>query len=183
MKHLIITCCTLFLFAFASAQVTEPVQVAQEADVQTMEVVVAAPAEVQAVETPTVAKREAGWKSITDEGKDPIGSYLTLISVSVVVSALVALFWLIALFGWIMQRSAQRNAAKVTTKQNKPVACDSVSNGEIITAIALAIQLNTDDLHDLESEVITINKVARFYSPWNSKIHGLTQLPERIHNK
>ncbi|MEG2772176.1 MAG: lamin tail domain-containing protein, partial [Alistipes sp.] len=60
------------------------------------------------------------------------------------------------------------------------VACDSVENGEIIAAITLALNLNHRDQHDKESAVITINKVARVYSPWSSKIHGLTRLPEHI---
>ena len=34
-------------------------------------------------------------------------------------------------------------------------------------------------LHDRESEVLTILNIKRAYSPWNSKIHGLTQLPDR----
>ena len=53
-------------------------------------------------------------------------------------------------------------------------------NGEIIAAIALAVKLNKAEMHDRESDVITINKVARVYSPWSSKIHGLTPMPERI---
>ena len=36
-----------------------------------------------------------------------------------------------------------------------------------------------DALHDRESEVLTILNIKRAYSPWNSKIHGLTQLPDR----
>ena len=48
------------------------------------------------------------------------------------------------------------------------------------SAIALAVKLNKAEMHDRESDVITINKVARVYSPWSSKIHGLTPMPERI---
>ena len=35
------------------------------------------------------------------------------------------------------------------------------------------------ELHDRESEVLTILSIKRAYSPWNSKIHGLTQMPDR----
>lgn len=42
------------------------------------------------------------------------------------------------------------------------------------------MKLNKAEMHDRESDVITINKVARVYSPWSSKIHGLTPMPERI---
>ena len=52
-----------------------------------------------------------------------------------------------------------------------------------LAAIALAIKLHKAEMHDRESDVITINKVARVYSPWSSKIHGLTQMPERVRFK
>lgn len=53
----------------------------------------------------------------------------------------------------------------------------AISDAEIVAAIAVALKLYKSDLHDRESEVITINRITRAYSPWNSKIHGLTQLP------
>ena len=40
-------------------------------------------------------------------------------------------------------------------------------------AIATAIHLYGEELHDVENAVLTINKVSRTYSPWSSKIHGL----------
>ena len=61
-----------------------------------------------------------------------------------------------------------------------PVGAVVARNGEIIAAIALAVKLNKAEMHDRESDVITINKVARVYSPWSSKIHGMTPMPERI---
>ena len=45
--------------------------------------------------------------------------------------------------------------------------------------IATALKLYRSALHDRESEVLTIMSIKRAYSPWNSKIHGLTPLPER----
>jgi len=34
-----------------------------------------------------------------------------------------------------------------------------------------------EQLHDMESFKLTIDRVSRIYSPWSSKIHGLTQTP------
>jgi len=45
-------------------------------------------------------------------------------------------------------------------------------SGEITAAIAMAIYL-CRDLHDDESNVLTIKKVSKTYSPWSSKIYGL----------
>lgn len=40
-------------------------------------------------------------------------------------------------------------------------------------AIAMAIYLYNNEFHDEESNVITINKVSRTYSPWSSKLHNM----------
>lgn len=47
-------------------------------------------------------------------------------------------------------------------------------SGETNAAIAMAIYLYFNELHDYENMVITIDKVSKRYSPWNSKIYGLT---------
>lgn len=132
-----------------------------------------------------LAASAKGADTILD--KDPVGIYVTIVSVVTVLSALIVLFLLIQLFAKVMVKSAQKKAAKSKTrgilvddmKVSVPAGCDSVVNGEIIAAIALAVKLNKAEMHDRESDVITINKVARVYSPWSSKIHGLTPLPEK----
>lgn len=45
-------------------------------------------------------------------------------------------------------------------------------SGEVTAAIALAIYLSRD-LHDEESDVLTIKKISRTYSPWSSKLYGM----------
>ena len=45
-----------------------------------------------------------------------------------------------------------------------------------IAAISMALYLYYADMHDEESNVITIKKVNRRYSPWSSKIFGLNTL-------
>jgi len=42
-----------------------------------------------------------------------------------------------------------------------------------IVAIAMALQLFLDEVHDDESNVITIKRIERRYSPWSSKIYGI----------
>ena len=49
---------------------------------------------------------------------------------------------------------------------------------EKVAAITTALKIFQSNLHDKESEVITIHKIKSVYSPWSSKIHGLTQLPD-----
>lgn len=40
-------------------------------------------------------------------------------------------------------------------------------------AIATALYLYFSEQHDVESNIITIRKVSRTYSPWSSKIHSM----------
>ena len=68
-------------------------------------------------------------------------------------------------------------AAFVSHKKAQPVEKHELREEEI-AAIATALKLYKSSRHDKESEVITILKIKRAYSPWNSKIHGLTQLPD-----
>ena len=54
-----------------------------------------------------------------------------------------------------------------------------MSDEELTAAIVTALKLYKSAVHDRESEILTINRITRAYSPWNSKIHGLTIVPEK----
>lgn len=45
--------------------------------------------------------------------------------------------------------------------------------GEESAAIAMAIYMHFEKAHDEESNVVTIKKVSKRYSPWSSKLYGL----------
>jgi hypothetical protein len=51
-------------------------------------------------------------------------------------------------------------------------------SNEIYAAIAMAIFSSTEN-HDEESGILTIERTANTYSPWNSKIYALKELPIR----
>jgi Na+-transporting methylmalonyl-CoA/oxaloacetate decarboxylase gamma subunit len=44
--------------------------------------------------------------------------------------------------------------------------------GQVVAAIAMTIYLSRE-LHDDESNLLTIKKASKTYSPWSSKIYGL----------
>jgi len=94
--------------------------------------------------------------------------WVALISICLVFVVLVLLVWIMKFFGY----AATRSRAKVLPSEAK-------LHEEEIAAIATALKLFRSALHDRESEVLTILSIKRTYSPWNSKIHGLTQLPDR----
>jgi len=57
------------------------------------------------------------------------------------------------------------------------LATKGKDSGEIpttdVVAIAMALHLYYDEVHDDESNVITIKRIERRYSPWSSKIYGI----------
>ena len=66
---------------------------------------------------------------------------------------------------------------------NKRERVQSSHNGmqpdsnEVQAAIALALHFHENELHDSQNTVLTINRVTKFYSPWSSKIYGLSKNP------
>ena len=52
-------------------------------------------------------------------------------------------------------------------------------SGEVSAAISTALHLYFEDVHDVETTILTIKKVQRAYSPWSSKLYGLRQSPRK----
>ncbi len=100
--------------------------------------------------------------------------WVALISICLVFFVLVLLVFIMKLFGFVFTRRAAAAA---------PAGAPAVVQGQLheeeIAAIATALKLYRGALHDRESEVLTIMNIKRAYSPWNSKIHSLTQLPDK----
>jgi hypothetical protein len=48
-----------------------------------------------------------------------------------------------------------------------------------LAAIAIALFKYSESLYHNDSMMLTINKASKIYSPWNSKIYGLRQVPDR----
>lgn len=52
---------------------------------------------------------------------------------------------------------------------------DTKTDDDVMAAIALALSLSVE-IHDEESDVITIKRVERHNSPWCSKIYGMNNI-------
>ena len=100
------------------------------------------------------------------------------IGFALVFLVLVLLIYIMRFMGWVFthQKKAAKVAAGVAVADDEH---EAITDQEIAAAIMTALKLYKSNLHDQESEMITIHRIARAYSPWSSKIHGLTQLPER----
>ena len=100
-----------------------------------------------------------------------------LVGFLIVIAVLVLLIFVMKAMGWVFTR--EHKAKVAASAQTAHANAHAISDQELAAAIITALKLYKSDLHDRESETLTINRITRAYSPWNSKIHGLTQLPER----
>jgi len=107
---------------------------------------------------------------------DPTGVGMIVIAMSVVFSGLALLYLFFKYMGRIFLREKKKPKLAEGQFADQMNDMDEIS-GEVNAAIAAALYLYRTELHDTESTVLTINKVARAYSPWSSKIYGLRKNP------
>ncbi|MDR3367329.1 MAG: lamin tail domain-containing protein [Prevotellaceae bacterium] len=115
---------------------------------------------------------------------DPVGIAMTTTAMSVVFLALILLFivfkyvgktalWVVALRSKRIAKERLAPAKVVAEKKQEP------SPGAVFAAIAYALRRYELEMSELESNILTINKVAKAYSPWNSKIYTLRETPTK----
>lgn len=107
---------------------------------------------------------------------DPVGIGLTAVAVAVVFIALVCIALILQGSGKLlmgMEDKKKQSGTKQKERAIKPVAEGSSTDGELYAAIAAAIHLYNDELHDEENTVITIQKVEREWTPWNAKYYNM----------
>jgi Na+-transporting methylmalonyl-CoA/oxaloacetate decarboxylase gamma subunit len=104
-----------------------------------------------------------------------LGIIIAITGIGVVFTALLALNIVFSQIPKILKIQIRRRTIKKKGQELSENCCQEVSSGTA-TAIALALHLYFDDVHDKESSIMTIEKVSKRYSPWNSKIYGLRNL-------
>lgn len=104
--------------------------------------------------------------------------WVALISICLVFVVLVLLVFVMKGFGSIFGSKSEAEAKVKVAAGSKPVVVGQIHEEEV-AAIMTALKIFGSAMHDRESEVLTILSIKRAYSPWNSKIHGLTQMPDR----
>ncbi len=111
---------------------------------------------------------------------DNSGAGLTAVAMFVVFSALLVLFLTFREIGRALQNYERRKeAAKcpAPTQECLETQVATELNGEQLAVIAAAVNLYDKEMECQEDMVLTINRTAKVYSPWSSKIYGLTQTP------
>lgn len=113
---------------------------------------------------------------------DPYGWIMALTAMSVVFLALIILSIIFTYTGKLSMRKMQKASDKATAASDstKPAVKVGESSAETFAAISMALHLYNEEneAHDDESFAITLQHTDRTYSPWNSKIYGLRQVPQ-----
>jgi glutaconyl-CoA/methylmalonyl-CoA decarboxylase subunit delta len=104
------------------------------------------------------------WGGVLD------GLLISAVGYIVVLSALGLLYYVFRYMPNILQlriRSKLRREGKTVAQDE-----DLTLGADTGAAIALALHLYLNEIHDDETTAVTIRKVSRNYSPWSSKIFG-----------
>lgn len=107
---------------------------------------------------------------------DPVGIGLTAVAVAVVFLALVCIALILQGSGKLMSGMGDKKKDDKKAKGGAAInaAAEAAGKeGEVYAAIAAAIHLYNDELHDDEDTVITIQKVEREWTPWNAKYYNM----------
>ena len=105
---------------------------------------------------------------------DGWGGAITIIAMCIVLSDLIVLSILFMIFGKVSEASltGRKKRAKAAA-QHSPHDSTELAPGEVIAAISLALAQHLGNKHDIEDTHLTIRRLQKAYSPWNSKIYNL----------
>ena len=135
--------------------------------------------EVNTIEESSVAKKMTqAEKAHNAAVNDSWGGAITIIAMCIVIGALVILSLLFMCFGKISEKLLSRN--KRQAKSANIIAEEEhheVDSGEGIAAISMALAEHFQGGHDYEDTILTIRRMKRAYSPWNSKIYNIRREP------
>ncbi|MGC8864093.1 MAG: OadG family transporter subunit [Bacteroidales bacterium] len=108
---------------------------------------------------------------------DPSGFAMAIIAMSVVFSALALLSLIFKNINKVYNFNVKSLFRKKKQEETPSTTQAEEIPGEVAAAIALALHLYQQQIHDHEATVLTIQRVSRLYSPWSSKIYGLRHSP------
>jgi len=126
-------------------------------------------------------------KSELVQAQDQYGIILTIISMTVVFSALFIIYVLLKLSArlnllvpvWIKKYQDKKQGISSEVAMKKVIDPTKADSGEELAAIGMAIHLHFNKNHDYESEIITIETPKVHASPWAQKQLIHRRIPRR----
>jgi glutaconyl-CoA/methylmalonyl-CoA decarboxylase subunit delta len=102
---------------------------------------------------------------------------ITVVGWLIVFTALVALVIVFVNLPKLFNIKLKKSKAKGGTELTAETGDKKYITGDETAAIAMALYLFFEEQHDEESNIITIKRIERRYSPWSSKIYGVRNFP------
>lgn len=103
------------------------------------------------------------------------GVTVTLVGFSIVLFSLTLLVVVFTRLPKLINMNWKRLARRNKNQEEEPETEDYNIEGNVTAAISMALHLYFSELHDEESNIVTIKKVRKAYSPWSSKIYSVNQ--------
>lgn len=109
------------------------------------------------------------------------GITVAIIGYVIVFFALLLSFFLFSNLPKLVYFKTRREHLKKRKQEKRAKTADDDIHvsADVTAAIAAALYLHYNEIHDPESNVITIQRVRKRYSPWSSKIYGLRKWPHK----
>jgi len=106
---------------------------------------------------------------------DDAAAVRLLIVLNIFLIVIILLWFVIrVLVPLIRKFSASREEKRTVTESIIPVT--EVTGSDTEAAIATALYLYFNEMHDEESDVITVKRVSKTYSPWSSKLYSMRNI-------
>jgi Na+-transporting methylmalonyl-CoA/oxaloacetate decarboxylase gamma subunit len=111
------------------------------------------------------------------ESLDPLAWTIVVVGVGIVfLSLLIVYIFFRYILTFILNFKLKSFARKKGIDPAEALTAKTIQSGEVNAAIAMALYRYFNELHDVESGVITIKRVSRHYSPWSSKLYNMNNL-------
>lgn len=101
---------------------------------------------------------------------------IAFVGFSIVFATLIVLYFVFRYASRVIHYVEVKLTSKKNKKEGRPAVSPAQSSkipGGDNAAIAMALYMYFNELHDEEDPVITIERVSKTYSPWSSKIYGV----------
>ena len=102
---------------------------------------------------------------------------VVVVGIGIVFLSLLIVYWFFRyVLTFILNFKLKSFARKKGLDPAEVQTAKTIQSGEVNAAIAMAIYSYFNELHDVESGVMTIKRVSRHYSPWSSKLYNMKNL-------
>jgi glutaconyl-CoA/methylmalonyl-CoA decarboxylase subunit delta len=107
-------------------------------------------------------------------GSVEFGITVSIVGFGIVIISLTLLFIIFSRLPKVINLKFKKKN-RLQKDENSDKSIDDHIEGNVTAAISLALHLYFNEMHDEESNIVTIKQVRKAYSPWSSKIYSVTQ--------